>query len=426
MGPPPMGMRLHSKRPHVDFTIPEDVVAIGDSLIKFIDREVVTLENANKDLLYNERNLYDMSGRFSAPVLELRKQVRMKSAEAGFYTMFGSEELGGGGLDSNASAYIGELINHRYGPDRPLIQTFVLPSPFTNGLTPVLKGLNTDTRALYLDSIASGEKTLCFGLSEPDAGSDVFVMKSRAVKDGSDWILNGTKQWITNAPYADYCMVFAVTDPDLAAQRKGGITGFFVDCKSKGFSVPSVIPIMGHLGAEIGIISMENVRVPDSHRIGELHKGLNIALTGVSAGRLSFASMCVGMSRWALDQTIEYAKVRKTFGQPIGEHQAIQMHLAEIAMEIYAGKTMTQNCAWKVSQGQKAIKETSMVKAYCTEMASRVLDRCINIHGGMGLTNELRLEAAYRFARVLRIPDGTGEIQRRTVAQRLLAGDTDF
>jgi acyl-CoA dehydrogenase len=410
----------------VDFTIPSDTVAIGDSLIKFIDKEVVPLEQANKDLLLDERNLYDKDGRFAPKVLELRKQVRMKSAEAGFYTMFGAEELGGGGLSSMDSVYIGELINHRYGPDRPLIQTFVIPSPFTNGLSPVLKFLNPETRAQYLDDIASGEKTLCFGLSEPDAGSDVYAMKTKAVRDGDHWILNGTKQWITNGPYADYAMVFAVTDPEAAAAKKGGITGFFVDAKWKGYSVPSVIPVMGHLGAEIGIIAMDDLRVPDTHRIGNVNEGLLVAMTGVSAGRLSFATTCVGIARWALDQSIEYAKVRKTFGKPIADHQAIQMHLAEMAMDIYAGKTMVQNCAWKVSQGNRASKETSMVKAFCTEMASRVFDRAINIHGGMGLTNELRLEAGYRLARVLRIPDGTGEIQRRTIALRLLAGDTDF
>jgi len=410
----------------VDFTIPSDTVAIGDAIIKFIDKEVVPLEEANKALLHNERNLYDKDGRFAPEVLELRKQVRMKSAENGFYTMFGAEELGGGGLSPMDSVYVGELINHRYGPDRPLIQTFVVPSPFTNGLSPVLKFLNPDTRAQYLDSIASGEKTLCFGLSEPDAGSDVYAMKTKAVRDGDHWILNGTKQWITNGPYADYAMVFAVTDPEAAAAKKGGITGFFVDAKWKGYSVPSVIPVMGHIGAEIGIIAMDDLRVPDTHRIGNLHEGLLVAMTGVSAGRLSFATTCVGIARWALDQSIEYAKVRKTFGKPIAEHQAIQMHLAEMAMDIYAGKTMVQHCAWKVSQGNRASKETSMVKAFCTEMASRVFDRAINIHGGMGLTNELRLEAGYRLARVLRIPDGTGEIQRRTVAMRLLAGDTDF
>jgi len=251
-------------------------------------------------------------------------------------------------------------------------------------------------------------------------------MRSRAVRDGDDWVINGTKQWITNAPYADYAMVFAVTDEEKARANKGGITGFFLPTSTPGFSVPSVIPIMGHLGADIGIVSMENVRVPDSHRIGPVDRGLAVALDGVNAGRLGMAASCLGLSRWALDQAIEYSKVRKTFGQPIAEHQAVQIMLAECAMDIYATKAMIQHCAWLVDQGQAATKEVSIVKAAATEAAGRVFDRCIQVHGGMGVTNELRLEEGYRYVRTLRIPDGTSEIQRRTIAKRLLAGDTAF
>jgi acyl-CoA dehydrogenase len=410
----------------MDFTLPEEAIAIGESLIKFIDRQVVPLEEEHRGLLFNERRLFTENGRLAPEVLALRKTVRMRSAVEGFYTMFGAESLGGGGLGPIEAIYLQELINARYGPERPLIQTYVLPSPFTNGLTPLLAWLAPETLTLYRDGIASGEKTLCFGLSEPDAGSDVFGMRSRAVRDGGDWVLTGTKQWITNAPYADYAMVFAVTDPDAAAARKGGITGFFIKTDQPGFSAPNTIPIMGHLGAEIGIIAMENVRVPDSHRLGEVGEGLKVAMSGVNTGRLGMAGACVGLARWALEAALEYAKIRKTFGKPIAEYQAIQLHLAECAMDIYAARSMVQNCAWQVAAGKRAVKEISMVKAFSTEMLNRVMDRCMQVHGAMGLTNELRLEAGYRYARVLRIPDGTGEIQRRTIAQRLLAGDVDF
>jgi len=217
-----------------------------------------------------------------------------------------------------------------------------------------------------------------------------------------------------------------VTDPDAAAARKGGITGFFLRTDQAGFSVPSTIPVMGHLGAEIGIIALEGVRVADSHRMGAVGEGLKVAMSGVNTGRLGMAGSCVGLARWALEAALDYAKTRKTFGKPIAEHQAIQLHLADCAMDIYAARSMVQNCAWQVATGKRAVKEISMVKAFSTEMLNRVMDRCIQVHGAMGLTNELRLEAGYRFARVMRIPDGTGEIQRRTIAQRLLAGDVDF
>lgn len=410
----------------MSFAIPEEVAAIADTLIRFIDREVVPIEQANRELLSSERHVFGSDGRFVQEVLALRKQVRMRSAELGFYNLFGPEEIGGAGLGAQAALAIQERLNAHCGPGRLLVQTVVLPSPFTNGLTPILRHLAPEVLATYRESLASGEKTMCFGLSEPDAGSDVFAMTTRAKRDGDDWVLSGTKQWITNAPYADFAMIFAVTDEALAGARKGGITGFFVNTRDPGFSVPSVIPTMGHLGAEIGVVSLDGVRVPDSHRLGAVDRGLSVALGGVNVGRLAMAGTCVGLGRWALDQALSYSKVRKTFGQPIADHQAIQFMLAESAMDIYAAKSMAQNCAWRVDEGQLAAKEVSMTKAFSTEMLCRVMDRCIQVHGAMGLTNELRLEEGYRLARTMRIPDGTAEILRRTVAARLLAGDVEL
>ena len=414
----------------MDYTLPSDWVEIGDSLIRFIDREVAPLEHEHRALLASERTLYAEDGRYAPAVTELRRKVRMRSAELGFYTAFSAEELGGGGLGAQAAAYIQERLNAHVGPSRHLIQTVVLPSPFTNGLSPVLKHLAPAVLEDYRNALASGDKTMCFGLSEPDAGSDVFGMRTRAVRksdgDGDHWVISGTKQWITNAPYADYAMIFAVTDDEKARAHRGGITGFFVHTDTPGFTVPSVIPTMGHLGADIGIVTLDQVRVPDTHRLGPVDKGLSVALDGVNAGRLSMAASCLGLARWALAQALAYAKVRKTFGQPISEHQAVQIMLAECGMDIYATKTMIQHCAWLVDQGRPATKEVSIVKASSTEMLCRVMDRCMQIHGGMGLTNELRLEAGFRFARTMRIPDGTSEIQRRTIARRLLDGDTAF
>lgn len=404
----------------------DDIAAVADSLIRFIEREVIPLEQENKELLSSERNIYGADGRFSTRMLDLRRHVRMRSAELGFYTMLAPEALGGGGLGAQATMVVLERLNAFCGPGRPLIEDVIVPSPFTNGLSPVLLHLDPNVLERYRDGLASGKTLLCFGLSEPDAGSDVFAMQTRAKREGDEWVLTGTKQWITNSPYADLAMIFAVTDEALARERKGGITGFLVDTRSPGFSVPSVIPTMGHLGAQIGIVSLDGVRVPDNHRLGPVNKSLKVALSGVSAGRLSMAGKCVGLATWALDQAIGYAKVRKTFGRIIGEHQAIQFMLAESAMDIYAAKSMAQNCAMRVDAGELAVKEVSMTKAFCTEMLGRVMDRCMQVHGAMGLTNELRLEEGFRQARTMRIPDGTAEIQRRTIASRLLSGDTKF
>jgi acyl-CoA dehydrogenase len=406
--------------------IPADIVAVGESLIRFVEQEVVPIETANKALLSSDRTIYDETGRFTPQVEALRREVRMRSAEQGFYTMFGPEEIGGGGLGPLAAVYLNALLASHCGPGRVLVHPVVIPSPFTNGLSPVLRNLDPDLRSRYLPGLASGEKTLCFGLSEPEAGSDVFAMKTRAVRDGNDFVITGSKQWITNGPYADYAMIFAVTDPDLAAQRKGGVTGFFVDTRSPGFSVVSTIPIMGHLGAEIGTLSFDNLRVADDHRLGALNDGLKVAMQGVNTGRLGLSATCIGLARWALNQAVDYAKVRRTFGSAIAEHQAVQILLADSAVDIYTAETMLIDCALKLERGERALAETSMVKLHCTEAANRVFDRCMQVHGGMGLTNELRLEAGYRFTRSMRIPDGTSEIQRRTIARELVASGVSF
>ena len=408
----------------MDFTPDPDVVAIADNLLRFIDREVLPLEHEHRALFASERTIFDESGRYVPKVLELRQKVRKRSAELGYYTMCSPEKLGGGGFGSQASAHIQEQVNHRYGPNRHLIWTVVLPSPFTNGLSPILAHLQPETLAKYRDDLASGRKTMCFGLSEPDAGSDAFGIKTTAVRDGKGWRISGTKQWITTGPYADLAMIFAVTDPEKAARRAGGITGFFVDiANSPGYSVASVIKIMGHLGSDIAILNLDNVFVPDDHVIGELDQGLKVGMDGINAGRLSMSACNVGLARWALDMATDYAGVRKSGGKTISEYQAIQFLLADCAHDIYASKSMIQNCAWRVDNGLPANKETSMVKLHATEMLNRVMDRCIQVHGGMGLTNELRLEDGYRFSRMLRIPDGTSEIQRKTIARELLRGN---
>lgn len=406
--------------------INEDVQAIIDALLRFIEQDVLPLERDNADLLDSERDRYQRDGRLVPEVLALRRRVRNLSYQAGFYTMFGAEELGGGGLGAVAAAHIHEAMNRRFGSGHGLIKEIVIPSAFTNGLSPVLRFLPEPLRERYLPDIARGDKTLCFALSEPDAGSDVFNMKTRATRDGDGWVINGTKQWITNAPYADHAMVFAVTDPDAFQARAGGVTGFFVDTRDAGFSVTRTLPLMGHLGADIGVVTLDNVRVADDHVLGTPHQGFDVAMAGVGSGRLGMAGSCVGLAAWALDQALDYAGQRVTFGKPIGEHQAIQNHLAESAMDIYAAKHMVLHCAALVDSGDKPIKELSMCKAFATEMLFRVMDRAISVHGAMGLTNELHLEEGLRLARILRVPDGTGEIQRRTVARKLLGGDTRF
>ncbi|MBK1783501.1 acyl-CoA dehydrogenase family protein [Prauserella cavernicola] len=410
----------------MDFTVPDEAKETAQAVVSFVERYVEPIEREYADLLQDERKRFDERGFLQPEVLKLKKQVRMASAEAGFYTMFGDESLGGGGLGEVALVHIQEELNHAWGPSRPLVHENVVPSVFTNGLSPILRELDPEVRARLVPGIASGEKTLCFGLSEPGAGSDVQRIRTRAVRDGDHWVLNGSKQWITNAPYADYCILFAVTDPEANRERRGGITAFFVDTSSDGFECSSNIPILGHIGSHHGIISIEDLRVPAENVIGTVHKGLSLALLGISKGRLSMSAMCVGLARWSLDKAVDYARQRETFDSVIGDHQAVQIKLAEMAMDIYAAKSVVGRTAALVESKQRAIKETSITKAFCTEMLGRVADSAMQVHGAMGLSNELRLQEVWRHARTLRIPDGTSEIQRRTIAGRLLSGDTDL
>ncbi|MCD1286076.1 MULTISPECIES: acyl-CoA dehydrogenase [unclassified Brevibacterium] len=397
---------------------------IIDALFGFVDKAVEPIEQANAELLADDRRIYNDRGLMTPEYLAINRQVRELSAESGFYSLYGAEELGGGNLSASGIVAIQEAMHHRYGPDRIIVHESVIPSPFTNGLSPLLLKLNEDLLAEKIDAIRDGSATLCFALSEPDAGSDVFNVKSKATPVEDGWVINGQKQWISNAAHASHAFVFAVTDPEQFKARKGGITCFFVDTDSPGFSVDTGIPMMGNRGSNATIISLTDVHVTPRQIVGVEGEAFKLALGGIGRGRLTMSATCVGLARWALDKSISYANTRSTFGKTIGEHQLIQGKLAEMAMEIYLCKSAVLRTAEMVDAGEKSVKETSIVKARCTEMVGKVLDEAIQIHGGLGLTNEMGLESAYRFARMLRIPDGTSEIQRRTIAKRLLAGET--
>ncbi|WP_370591114.1 acyl-CoA dehydrogenase family protein [Saccharopolyspora montiporae] len=384
------------------------------------------LEDKHRDLLEDPARIFDERGLTSPEYQDVSRQVRELSAEAGFYTLYGAEELGGANLSATGIVAVQEAMHHKYRPDRILVHESVIPSPFTNGLSPLLLELNPQLLAERIDAIRDGVATLCFALSEPDAGSDVFNLRTKANPVEGGWMINGQKQWISNAAHASHAFVFAVTDPDAVRERRGGITCFFVDTDTEGFSVDTGIPMMGSRGSNATIISLTDVRVSPQQIVGEEGAALRLALGGISRGRLTMSATCVGLARWALDMAVEYANARRTFGRAIGEHQMIQAKLADMAMEIYLCHSAVLRTAEMVDAGRASIKETSIVKARCTEMVGKVLDEAIQVHGGLGLTNELGLEAGYRYARMLRIPDGTSEIQRRTIAKRLLRGDLDL
>jgi acyl-CoA dehydrogenase len=423
-----------------DVGIPEDIRDLVKGTVtgmhQFVDSEVLPLEQQYQPLLTDERRFFDEKGRAVEEIVDAKRQVRMKSAEAGYYAMFAPESVGGGGLGARAMVFVEEALYRRYGPGRPLITwakgflTQPTISSFVDGPSHMLVPVSETVRNDYLPAIARGEKMVCFALSEADAGSDVWGIKTRAKRDGDDWVINGSKQWITNSPYADYAVVFAITNDEMIAERKGGISAFFVETDAAGYTFDGVLPVMGHQGGDCGSMSFENIRLPADRMIGVQDQGFQIAMFGISEGRVSIAANCIGMCGYALDRSLEYAQQRMSFGKPISEYQAIQFMLADMAIDIFTMKYMVLQTAALVETfpqtGRLPVKEISIAKAYAVEKTQECYDRAIQVHGGMGLTNEMPLNEGFRVARTLRIPDGTGEIQRRTIARQMLRGDTVF
>jgi len=386
--------------------------------LRFVDSVVLPIESQHAALLNDPRRAYDERGAHTPEVRRLKAEVRTQSAQAGYYTMFAPTSVGGGGYGSYVLYRAWEALHRRYGPGRILPYASVAhwaygPSVLCTKLTPA-------AAEQMLSPYIAGKTTSCFGMSEPDAGSDAWAMRTRATRDGDDWVISGTKQWITNSPTADYIFVFAVTDEALKSKRKAGVSCFLVPMNTPGLKVDSVIKLFGNVGGDEGIVSFTDVRVPASALVGELHRGFDLALSGVSIGRIYNAGRCVGLARWALEKSADYAKQRVAFGQPIAEYQGISFALADCATDIYAADTMSVDCARRLDRGESAVEQVSMVKLFTTEMCSRVYERCMQTHGGMGLTNEMKLYDGWHQARYVRIADGAAEIMRRNIARSIL------
>ena len=258
---------------------------------------------------------------------------------------------------------------------------------------------------------------MCFALTEPDAGSDPAGMQTRAVQDGDDFILNGTKRFISGAGYSQFAQVMALTDPEKRA--RGGITSFLVDLDTPGVSLARRQPTM--MGDSPWEIVFDDVRVPVANVLGEVGAGFSLAQEWLTDGRVRcHGSQSVGMAQRALDMMMDYAQDRVTFGKRLAERQAVQFMIADSSMEVHAARLMVQDCAWRYDQGENVRDLSYMVKITCTEMASRVVDRAIQVFGGMGLTKELPLEWMYRQLRSIRITEGATEVLRWRLAQNLL------
>jgi acyl-CoA dehydrogenase len=272
----------------------------------------------------------------------------------------------------------------------------------------------------YFPRIARGESRADFCLSEPEAGSDAANIKTRALLHGDHYLVNGTKHMISNGSVNDLHLVFAVTDPEKGA--RGGISAFVVERDFPGFSVDAVQPKMGLRGMPTARLRFEDCRVPRENLVGEEGMGFIVAMGGLDAGRLQFiGAVAVGASQKLLELSIEHARTRMQFGRPIGHFQAIQWMLADMATEIHAARLMVHDAARALDRGERITLESSMVKVFTAEMACRVADKAVQIHGASGLLKGSPTERFYRDARLGRIWDGTSEIQRYIIARMLLA-----
>jgi len=281
--------------------------------------------------------------------------------------------------------------------------------------TPLIRFGTPAQRERYLKPALNGTKLGCFGLSEPDAGSDAAGLRTRAVRDGDHYVINGSKMFITNGTIADYCMVAAYTDP---TRRGDGISLFIVDTDTPGFVVSRKLRKTGHHTSETAALAFEDMRVPAAALLGGVEGGFKQVTGSLEGGRVAHAARSVGVSQAALEAALAYAKQRKQFGQPIAKFQAIKFKLARMAMEVETARTAMLRAAWMFDQGP-CMREAAMAKLFCSEVAQRVTWEAMQIHGGYGYITEFPVERYWRDARLMTITEGTSEIQLTLIAREI-------
>ena len=344
--------------------------------------------------------------------MDLIRSLQKKAMAAGLYAANMPAEVGGAGLDTLSwLLYEKELGKANYALHWTCVAR---PSNILLAGTPA-------QREKYLMPCIRGETWDCLAMTEPGAGSDLRGMKASARQDGSDWVLNGTKHFISHADVAGFTIAFMATgEEDTPRGPKKRITAFFVDKGTKGFSVREGYRNVSHRGYTNAVLEFDDCRIPADQVLGEPHKGFEVANSWLGATRLQVAATCLGRAERALGHAIAYAAERRQFGQQIGKFQGISFKLADMAMELKAAELLTWEAAWKFDQGTATDGDMAMAKLKATEVLAMIADEAIQIHGGMGLMDDLPLERIWRDARVERIWEGTSEIQRHIISRELL------
>jgi alkylation response protein AidB-like acyl-CoA dehydrogenase len=332
-------------------------------------------------------------------------------AELGCYGVAVPAEYDGAGLDYLALAVILEEIAAGDGATSTVVSVNNCP------VCSILMAFgNEDQKQRFLKPLARGDMLGAFCLTEPHVGSEAGGLKTTAVRDGDDYVINGVKQFITSGKNGDVAIVMAVTDK---AAGKKGISAFLVPTNTPGYVVARIEDKMGQHASDTAQINFENCRVPAANRLGDEGQGLKIALSGLEGGRIGIASQSVGMARAAFEAALRYSKDRSSFGQPIFQHQAIQFKLADMATQIEAARQLIWHAAALKDAGQPCLKEAAMAKLFASEMAEKVCSDAIQIHGGYGYVSDFPVERIYRDVRVCQIYEGTSEVQKILIGRAL-------
>ena len=382
----------------MDFGLTQEQQMIVDTTRAFVENE-----------LYPHEAAVERSGHLP---LEVIREVQAKAIAAGLYAANMPAEVGGAGLDTLSwLLYEKELGRANYA-----LHWTCVARPSN-----ILLAGNAEQREQYLMPCIRGETWDCLAMTEPAAGSDLRGMKATARPDGDDWVLNGTKHFISHADLAGFAIVFVATgEEDTPRGPKKKITAFFVDKGTKGFNVRDGYRNVSHRGYTNAVLEFDDCRLNKRQILGEVHKGFEVANSWLGATRLQVASTCLGRAERAMGHALSYAAERKQFGQQIGKFQGISFKLADMAMELKAAELLTREAAWKYDRGTVSEADMSMAKLKATEVLAMIADEAIQIHGGMGLMEELPLERIWRDARVERIWEGTSEIQRHIISRELL------
>jgi len=380
----------------MDFDIPDELALLARTVRDFVETRLQPIE----------KQVEDSDAIPDGIVREM--------AALGFFGLPFPDEYGGAGAGDLGYC----LALEQFGRTSAAFSNLIGAHTSIGSMSIYLGGTEEQKRR-YLPELTAGRKLAAFSLTEPSSGSDAASIQTTARMDGGRWLLNGTKIWVTNGPIADVVVVYAANDR--AKGARGGITAFIVEKGFKGFRVGKVDEKMGLRGSKTGELIFEDCEVPEENVLGgEVGAGFRTALAALDIARVSLSAGAVGTSQYLLELGIAHAKRRTQFGRPIAANQAIQWMLADSAVEIHAARLMVYDAAAKLDRGIRVSREAAMVKVYASELANRVADRVLQIHGGMGYMKDSPVERAYRDARILRIYEGTSEVQRMIIAEDLL------